>query len=134
MKTKQKEGMNVSTIRSADMRQFDADLAKLYGLDEAVFICYLHKQLWEVFMLKVNRQRAGEKLELVILGGQPWIPKTHKDFCADLPFWTERQICRVIESCKRKGLLDVSSYEPNPMNRRLWYSLKGVTTDDWCQG
>lgn len=111
------------------MWKFSAILAKNHGLEEAVFCQYLYERLREAYKQRNQRKRREEIC--LLPDGTPWIPRTLIDYCKELPFWSEKQIRRILASCKRKGLIASDYLEPNPMDRRLWYTLKGVTIYDW---
>lgn len=123
--------MKEQVIRCVCIRMFDANIAGEFGLEEAVFLFCLREQLQETLTLKKKQPLAGDGKELIVVNGRPWIPKTLLEFCGDFPFWTIKQIRRIIASCKRQGAIETNTYGASPLDRRLWYTLKGGSVDEW---
>ena len=115
--------------RDNGYREFSAANAINFGVNEAIFIQYLSDELHSAWLLR-QHGRGRAKFELVVEGGQPWMPWTNKDFCRELPFWSSHQIRRIIDSCKKQGLIETANYNQSPWDQRLWYTVKGMNVDD----
>ena len=117
------------TKETGCMWKFNIRSAIDHGLEEAVFCQYLYERLRAAYGQRNQRNRTEELC--LLPDGVLWIPRALKDFCKELPFWTKKHIRRIIASCRQKALIAVDSFEPDPMDRRLWYTLRGVTIYDW---
>lgn len=111
------------TIRRNRTVSFSVDEAVKYGVDEAIFVRYLYDEISNIALLKQNK--IGEQYEMVIIGEEVWAPWTMKELSQALPWWSTKQIRRIIESCKAQGLIKTDNYNPNPMDQRLWYTVCG---------
>lgn len=91
---------------------FNAEIAKVYGVDAAVVV---HNLYWWIF-----KNIANEKH---IYDGKAWTYNTMKAFSDLFPFWTEKQIRTVLLRLKNQGALLVGNYNKTLMDRTQWYSL-----------
>ena len=89
---------------------FNVELAELAGLDEAVFVHSIG------FWLRKNKANRANFTD-----GRYWTYNTRQALAELFPFWTPRQIDRIVESCQNKGLLLVA--HPEGKTARTWYSL-----------
>lgn len=110
--------------RDVESRGFLVATALEIGVDESIFISYLQNELWAASFMYLHGKE--NEVELVITDEQPWIPKTLNELCDDFPFWSVKQIRRIVKSCKEQGAIQTDRYNQSPMDRRLWYTVKGA--------
>ena len=91
---------------------FNSELATRYGIDEAVFIHNLY--FW------VAKNKANKKN---IFDGKAWTYNTAKALTELFPFWTDRQIQRIIKNCRSKGLIETKQLSENKRDRTLYYTV-----------
>lgn len=115
-------------IRHVRAASFFVNDAVKYGVDEAIFLKYLYDEISDIALLKQNQK--GEQYEMVIIGGEVWAPWTLKELSQALPWWTTKQLRRIVESCISQGLIKPGNYNQNPMDQRLWYTVCGGWTVD----
>jgi hypothetical protein len=92
--------------------QFDTDYAIKYGLDESILL--QHIIYWIV------KNRANDKNNF---DGKTWTYNSIHAFSELFPFWTEKQIRRVLESLIKKGVIITGNYNKLAYDRTLWYAL-----------
>ena len=76
--------------------QFDTDIAALYGVDESIMIANL--QFW------IRKNEANGKH---FHDGRFWTYNSIDAFTKLFPFWTARQIRRILKSLEEKGVIVV---------------------------
>lgn len=91
---------------------FDVEIAKTYGVDEAIFV---HNIFFWVRQNEANKKN--------IYDGRAWTYNSAKALTELFPFWTDRQIQRVIKSCKEKGLIETRQLSENKRDRTLYYTI-----------
>lgn len=91
---------------------FNEQIAVSYGVDEAVFIDAL--EFWIV------KNRANERH---FHDGRWWSYNSLEAFGRIFPFWSKRQLERIIASCKKQGLIHTGNYSDSKMDRTTWYAL-----------
>lgn len=91
---------------------FDVELAKKYGLEEAIFL--------ENLIFWVIRNRANQTN---YFDGRTWTYNSVRAFNVLFPFWTTKQIRRVLDSLLKQGVIVKGNYNQNPYDRTLWYAL-----------
>ena len=114
--------------RDSGLRGFSVANALEIGVDESIFVDYLTNELQAAYFLYSNGKE--NEVEFVITDETPWIPKTLNELCADLPFWSIKQIRRIVSSCIEQGAILTEHYNQSPMERRLWYTVKGLDLND----
>lgn len=98
---------------------FSPVLAKIIGLNEAVFLNQLH--YWK---LRSKNERDGFV----------WVYKTYLEWQHELPFWSNATIRRVISSLEKQDLLvSTSEYNKMGIDKTKWYrinyeNLTNITT------
>lgn len=98
---------------------FSPVLAKIIGLNEAVFLNQLH--YW--------KQRSKNERD-----GFVWVYKTYSEWQHELPFWSNATIRRVISSLEKQDLLvSTSEYNKMGIDKTKWYrinykNLTNITT------
>lgn len=97
---------------------FNGDIAALYGVDEAVFI---HNLYW---WLRKN-EADGRNFR----DGRTWTYNSIRAFAQLFPFWTEKQVRRIIKKLSERGALLTGNYNEAKFDRTQWYSL----SDEVCQ-
>lgn len=120
MRTKE----NIMLAKDNALREFSVEKTLEIGVDEAIFIDYLTKELQTAYSLYSSGKE--NEIELVIADETPWIPKTLNELCADLPFWSVKQVRRIVDSCKKQNLILTGNYNQDPRDRRLWYAMSGM--------
>lgn len=92
--------------------QFDADLAAEFGVDEAVFVAYIH--FW------TTKNKANERH---YHDGRTWTYNSQKALAELFPFWTRRAVQRVVKSCIDHDLIVTGNYNAEGRDRTIWYAL-----------
>ena len=92
--------------------QFDTDIAALYGVDESIMIANL--QFW------IRKNEANGKH---FHDGRFWTYNSIEAFTKLFPFWTARQIRRVLKSLEEKGVIVTGNYNTSAYDRTTWYAF-----------
>ena len=92
--------------------QFDTDIAALYGVDESIMIADL--QFW------IRKNEANGKH---FHDGRFWTYNSVEAFTKLFPFWTARQIRRVLKSLEEKGVIVTGNYNTFAYDRTTWYAF-----------
>lgn len=95
--------------------QFKPEVAELYGVNEAIFLHSLS------FWLIKNWSNGSNFHE-----GRYWSYDTYKDIAKRFPFWTPRQIERIVANCEEKGAILVDNFNEDKTVRTKWYTLAGA--------
>lgn len=85
---------------------------KSVGVDNAIFLQDI------AYWCDYNRS-SGTNFE----DGRYWTYGTMDTICERHPYWTKKQVRRIIERCKETGLLLVGNYNKSSYDRTLWYSV-----------
>ena len=91
---------------------FDADLAKDYGVPEAIFV---HRLYWWVHDNAANNRNLKD--------GRYWTYDSLAALTKIFPFWSRRQIEGVINRCRDKGLILTAVYSEDRRDRTTWYTV-----------
>lgn len=86
-------------------------MAVRYGMEEAVFLDAL------MFWYRTNR---GDNRNF--RDGRWWTHNSVKAYAQVFPWWSEKQIRRIIESCKVKGAVLSENYNQDRRDRTFWYT------------
>lgn len=98
----------------------DKDAVK-YGVDEAIIIQNIR------FWLQKNRANGKHFHD-----GRYWTYNSKPAFAKLFPFWSEKQIRRILDSLRKQEVLVVHNYNPNPYDKTLWYSFADQSMiDEW---
>ena len=100
---------------------FRPELARRYGVDAAIF---LHNIF---YWIKHNRDNEKHCYE-----GRYWTYNTMAALCATHPYWSRRQLERIIANCKKEGLLLTGCFNQDPRDRTSWYSLSSEALAYFC--
>lgn len=92
--------------------QFDANIAALYGVDEAIMIANL--QYW----IRKNEANGKHYHE-----GRFWTYNSIEAFTKLFPFWTARQIRRILKSLEDNGVIVTGNYNTSAIDRTTWYAF-----------
>ena len=91
---------------------FDISLAQKYGIDEAIVIH--HFQHWISVNQRLKRNLHDEKT---------WTYQSSKEIAAHYPYWTPRQVQRIIRSLIRQKVLIAKNYNKTAMDKTPWYAF-----------
>lgn len=91
---------------------FDINIAKEYGIEEAIFIKHFY------FWVKKNACNGSNCFD-----GKYWTFNKMDTFVKLFPYLTLKQVRRVIDSLKEKGLLETGVFNKTKFDRTLWYTL-----------
>ena len=91
---------------------FNIEFAKRYGVDEAIMIKSF--QFW-IRLNKANKINYHDK--------RYWTYNTNKSLTEYYPFWTEKQVRRIIESLVDKEILIKGNYNKIAYDRTIWYAF-----------
>lgn len=97
---------------------FNPVLAQEYGIDAAVFLHNIY------FWLKHNKAYQKNFYE-----GRYWTFNSLAAFCEAHPYWSRRQIERIVSACKKSGLLLTGCFNQDKRDRTSWYSLSDKALD-----
>lgn len=92
---------------------FDPEIAVQYGVDEAVFIQNL--RFW------IQRNEANEKN---FYEGKCWVFNSQRAWPKLFPYWTRKQIRRIVEKLRDLGVIEVGCFNESPYDRTAWYTLR----------
>ena len=91
---------------------FNPEIAKLIGVDEAIMLENIH------FWVKKNRANGRN-----IIQGRAWTYNSMAAFAELFSFWSEKQIRRILNSLKDRGLIDTGCFNKEKRDRTLWYTI-----------
>ena len=91
---------------------FDVELAQKYGVDEAVLIA--HFQYWITY----NASRKQNFFK-----GKFWTYNSYKSLTVYFPYFTEKQIRRIVGNLIEKGVLITDNFNQNSYDKTMWYSF-----------
>lgn len=94
------------------MFAFDERLAVKYGLEEAVMLQSF------IFWIRKNAANGDNYFE-----GHWWTYNSHVALGRLFPFWTQKQLRRIIASLVRQGGIVKGDFNPNRFDRTCWYRL-----------
>jgi hypothetical protein len=95
---------------------FDIEVAKKHGVDAAIMI--------ENFRFWIAKNKANKKH---FYKNRYWTYNSVKAFAELFPFWTERQLQRIIKNLEDSGVLLSDNFNDNPYNRTKWYTLNELS-------
>ena len=91
---------------------FDCDVAKEYGIAEAVIIW--HFQFW-----LIKNRANGEHF----YDGHYWTYNSIKAFQELFPFWTVQNIRTALNHLKQRGVIILGNYNKSSYDRTCWYAF-----------
>lgn len=102
---------------------FDSRLAEQYGVDEAIF---LHNLYYWIAKNEANGRHHYD--------GRSWTYNSMAAFTQLFPFWSRRQIERIIRNLKEKGAIYTGNYNPVGFDRTQWYALDETVYSMYANG
>jgi hypothetical protein len=94
------------------LMHFNPEIAKLIGVDEAIMLENIH--YW------VKRNMANGKN---IVNGKAWTYNSMNAFTVIFPFWSEKQIRRILKSLKDHELIETGCFNKHKRDKTLWYTV-----------
>ena len=91
---------------------FDPEIAMIYGVDAANMIWNL--DFW------IQKNKANERH---FHDGYYWTYNTAQAFAELFPFWTAKQIIRILSKLEDAGALHTGNYNTSKYDRTKWYAL-----------
>lgn len=88
-----------------------AHVAAKYGLEESIFLDSV------IFWWRNNRANGRNFRD-----GRTWTYNTIKALSEQFPWWSEKQVRRIAESCRRQEALVTGEYNEDGRDRTIWYS------------
>lgn len=96
---------------------FNVELAKIYGVDSAVFLNHI------AYWVNFNKNEGINFHE-----DRYWTYNKIRSFPQHFPYWSHKQIERLINKCVNDGLLLRSSFNKLKYDRTCWYSLSDLAS------
>ena len=91
---------------------FDVELAKKYGLEEAILIKHF------VFWIQKNKANGKHYHD-----GKIWTYNSTAAFAEIFPYLSYKQIRRVLDSLKNQNVIVVGNHNENKYDQTLWYAF-----------
>jgi hypothetical protein len=91
---------------------FSVEVATLFGVDEAILI--------ENFRFWIAKNRANGRH---FYDGHFWTYNSSKAMAELFPYWSAKQIERILSKLKVAGVLKVGHYSQNAYDRTNWYTV-----------
>ena len=91
---------------------FNIECAKLYGVEESILLHNIY--FW------INKNKANKKH---FYDGDYWTYNSIQAFTELFPYWTKRQIERIIKNLIEKGALLKGNYNKLNYDRTSWYAV-----------
>jgi len=83
-------------------------LAKMIGLNEAIFIQQLHYWL-------LNSKNT--------IDGKKWLYNSYQEWQGQFPFWSKNTIRRIIENLEKQNILISGNFNKLKIDRTKWYRI-----------
>lgn len=103
--------------------QFNIDLAKLYGVDEAII---LHNMFFWIKKNEANKKHYYD--------GNYWTYNSIESFTILFPYWSKRQIERILSSLLKKGAIIKGNYNKVNYDRTSWYAIHQTVKSIYVNG
>ena len=81
---------------------FDINFAKIYGLEESILMKHL------LYWIDFNKRKGVNFLE-----GRTWMYQSQEDMCHHHPYWTRKQVMRILKSLINQGLILARNFNKN---------------------
>lgn len=92
---------------------FNQELALQYGVDEAIM---LHNF---IFWIGKNKDTHHNYRD-----GRIWTYQSNVELAERFPFWTEKQLRRIVDSCVKQDVILKGNYNKIGYDKTTWYALK----------
>lgn len=92
---------------------FNVDLAVQYGIDCSILIGHF------IFWIEIN-QRSNKNL----IDGRTWMYQTQEEMVEHFPYWTRRQIIRILDTLLEKEIIIKGNFNKISYDRTCWYAFK----------
>lgn len=102
---------------------FKSEIAKKYGVNGAIIIENLY--FWTL------KNRANEKH---FYDGYYWTYNSIKAFTVLFPFWTKRQIERILSRLEKDGAIKTGNYNKSTYDRTKWYAISHSVFSIYANG
>ena len=102
---------------------FNIVIAKNFGVDEAIMIHNLY--FW------ISKNEANEKH---FYDGEYWTYNSMEAFTKLFPYWSKRQVERILNSLIEKGLIIKGNYNQIAYDRTSWYSITQIVKCIYANG
>lgn len=102
---------------------FNGEIAAMYGVDEAVFI---HNLYWWIRKNEANGRHYYD--------GRNWTYNSMRAFSELFPFWTQRQLRRIIRNLSDNGVIYIGNYNAAGFDRTQWYALDETVYSIYSNG
>jgi hypothetical protein len=102
---------------------FSIDLAKKFGIDESIMIEYI--SYWIDFNIRTGKKYSDDR---------HWMYQKQEDIAAHFPYWTKRQVERILKSLKTKGIIVMGNFNKSSFDRTGWYSINYEMITDGIGG
>lgn len=99
-------------LSSGISHSFEISHAIKYGLDEAIMIKFFLQFITASIDLGINR-----------FDGRNWICERLEDLSDILPFWTVKQLRRIIKSLIKQDVIVTGTFNKNWSDRTTWYEF-----------
>jgi hypothetical protein len=91
---------------------FDIKVAEKYGVDEAIMI--KNFQFW------IKKNKASKKHSY---DGRTWTYNSAEEYTIFFPFWSSKQIRRILSSLISQGVIITGNYNKVRYDQTLWYAF-----------
>ncbi len=92
---------------------FNVEMARKYGVNAAIVI--RHLQFW-IIKNKSNKKHLHN--------GRTWTYCSAQAFTKVFPYWTARQVRRILECLIDRGIIIKGRYNPKGYDRTTWYAFQ----------
>jgi len=113
---------NDTSIKRSTKQKFDTKVAQEYGLEESIFLNVLQ---FEITYYKTHKTEEKEHK------GRWWMNGSVNTFVRLFPFWTKKQIERIIKSCINQDVIITGNYNESKWDKTTWYAFKNE--DEWIE-
>lgn len=96
---------------------FNIEDAKKYGVDDAVLLANI--RYWTDY---------NEANGLNFHDGRYWTYNSKKAFADLFPYWSEKQVRRILENLLEQGAITSGHYNKSKYDRTLWYAINEEST------
>ena len=102
---------------------FNIKAAKLYGVEEAVLLHNIY------FWIKKNKANNRHFYD-----GYFWTYNSVEAFSELFPYWTKRQVERILNNLIKKGAIIKANYNEKAYDRTSWYAITQTVESIYANG